>query len=123
MDACQPLKEYAWFVAEVNERQKEMNNLEAAVDAAIDRMPQEALIKAFLLANRAEVKRMCITEYNEEKNMADQWEDGREEGREEGRFALLIELVKGGLLSEEIAAAKANMSVADFRGMLAPTGV
>ena len=53
MDACQPLKEYAWFVAEVNVRQKEMNNLEAAVDAAIDQMPQEALIKAFLLANRA----------------------------------------------------------------------
>ena len=127
MDACQPLKEYAWFVAEVNERQKEMNNLEAAVDAAIDRMPQEALIKAFLLANRAEVKRMCITEYNEEKNMADQWEDGRVEGRvegrEEGRFELLIDLVKSGLLSEEIAAAKANLSVAEFKAKLSPTAV
>lgn len=118
MDACQPLKEYAWFVAKVNEWQKEMNNLEAAVDAAIDQMPQEALIKAFLLANRAEVKRMCITEYNEEKNLADQWEDGREEGREEGRFSMLVDLVKKGLLSAESAAAEAHMSVAEFKGKL-----
>ena len=123
MDACQPLKEYAWFVAEVNERQKEMNNLEAAVDAAIDRMPQEALIKAFLLENRAEVKRMCITEYNEEKNLADQWEDGREEGREEGRFSMLVDLVKKGLLSAESAAAEAHMSVAEFKGKLSPATV
>ena len=70
---------------------------------------------------------MCITEYNEEKNMADQWEDGRVEGRvegrEEGRFELLIDLVKSGLLSEEIAAAKANLSVAEFKAKLSPVAV
>ena len=85
MDLCQPLKEYAWFVANVNERQKEMNDLEAAVDAAIDRMPGEYQIKAFLIENRAEVKRMCITEYNEVKTLADERMEGHEEGLAEGR--------------------------------------
>ena len=58
LDSCVPLREYAWFVAEVNERQKEMNNLEAAVDAAINEMPDHFVIKPFLVANRSEVKNM-----------------------------------------------------------------
>ena len=30
-------------------------------------MPDDFLIKKFILANRAEVKDMCLTEYNEEE--------------------------------------------------------
>jgi hypothetical protein len=85
MDACQPLKEYAWFVSKVNENQKELNYLEAAVDLAIDQMPEEYQIRAFLMENRAEVKRMCITEYNEVKTLADERMEGRAECRAEGR--------------------------------------
>ena len=107
LDACEPLKEYSWFVATVNESQKELNNLEAAVDEAIDKMPDDCQIKAFLIENRAEVKRMCITEYNEARTRA--------EDREEGGFAMLVSLVRKGLLSEDKAAVEANMTVAEFR--------
>ena len=56
MDACSPLREYAWLVDAVRRHQAEMNNLEAAVDAAIDEMPDDFMIKQFLVGNRAEVK-------------------------------------------------------------------
>ena len=88
VEACKPLKEYAWFVEKVNDKQKKLSNLEAAVDQAIDEMPDNFVIKAFLTANRAEVKRMCITEYNEAKEMTylreEAIEDGFREGHEKG---------------------------------------
>ncbi len=100
MDACQPLKEYAWFVSKVNENQKELNDLEAAVDLAIDQMPEEYQIRAFLMENRAEVKRMCITEYNEAKTLADE----REEGSEERAVATAKRMIaRGKMTLEEIA--------------------
>ena len=58
MDACSPLREYAWLVDAVRRHQAELNNLEAAVDAAIDEMPDDFMIKTFLIGNRAEVKSM-----------------------------------------------------------------
>ena len=66
-DACQPLREYAWLVERVRERQREMQNFEAAVDAAINEMPEDFVIRRFLIANRAEVRGMFLTEYDEER--------------------------------------------------------
>ena len=88
LDSCAPLREYAWFVGKIREKQNEMNNLEAAIDAAISEMPEEFAIRAFLLSNKAEVKRMCITEYNEEKAMRQFQEEG------ELRLASLIVKLK-----------------------------
>ena len=48
-------------------------------------MADENTLRPFLLANRAEVKRMCITEYDEARTFAEQREEGRAEGRAEGR--------------------------------------
>ena len=42
-------------------------HLEAAVDAAINEMPDDFIIKKFLLSNKAEVKGMFLTEYNQER--------------------------------------------------------
>ena len=70
MKDCKPLKEYSWFVDRVRFNQKAIGNLEKAVDAALAEMPDDFMIKPFLLNNQAEVKRMCITEYNEEKIFA-----------------------------------------------------
>ena len=56
-----------------------------AVDKAINDMPADYQIRMFLMGNRAEVKDMCITEYNEAETMKMLREEGRKEGREEGR--------------------------------------
>ena len=67
MAACEPLSEYAWLVEAIRANQLTMRNLEAAIDAAIDEMPDEFVIKRFLLQNRAEVRGMFLTEYDQEK--------------------------------------------------------
>ena len=59
--------------------------LEAAVDAALDEMPDDFLIRPYLEANRVEVKKMLLTEYNETRTMEMFKNEGREEGRQEGR--------------------------------------
>ena len=128
MDACQPLREYAWFVGAVRRWQAELNDLDAAVDAALNEMPQQSAIKAFMTANRAEVKRMCITEYDEVKTLADEREEGRVEGREEGRaegreegiiFAMM-RLMRKGRISLEEAAEEAGLSVEEFEKRATP---
>ena len=84
MEACEPLHEYAWLVDTVRRYQNEKMDLDAAVDATIDEMPDSYVIKKFLVENRAEVKSMFLTEYNEEKVLEKEREEGRQEGRREG---------------------------------------
>ncbi|MBR6837380.1 MAG: hypothetical protein IKM72_15455, partial [Oscillospiraceae bacterium] len=68
--------------------QKEETDLEAAVERAVDEMPEDFVIKKFIVANRAEVKVMLLTEYNEEKVLKmerkEGWAEGKAEGRAEG---------------------------------------
>ena len=71
MDVCSPLREYAWLVDAVRRHQAEMNNLEAAVDTAIDEMPDDFMIKQFLIGNRAEVKALFFIEYDEKRACRD----------------------------------------------------
>lgn len=52
---------------------------------ALEEMPDDYIIKAFLTANREEVRMSILTEYDEQKLMNRFWEEGREEGLEEGR--------------------------------------
>ena len=85
MDACEPLKEYAWFVDAVRVNQKSME-LDPAVDTALDAMPDEFVIRSFLIENRAEVKNMILTEYNENKILAQERQEGRQEGIQEGQM-------------------------------------
>ena len=70
MESCQPLREYAWLVATVRERQQALQDLEAAVDAAIEEMPEDFAIRAFLVANQTEVRGMFLSAYDEEKDRA-----------------------------------------------------
>ena len=62
--------------------------LEAAVDAALDEMPDDFLIRLYLEANRVEVKKMLLTEYDETRTMEMFKNEGREEGRQEGETKL-----------------------------------
>ena len=74
---CRPLGEYAWFVAQVRNNQANgsagkddtQTGISSAIDRAIDEMPEDFEIQKFITANRAEVKDMCLTEYNEAETM------------------------------------------------------
>lgn len=87
MTACKPLFEYAWFIDRIRNYGKTMD-IEIAVDNALNDMPENFEIKRFLIANKAEVKQMCLTEYNETETMELFREEGRAEG--EDRLAKLI---------------------------------
>lgn len=70
MAACEPLSEYAWLVETIRRNQKVMRNLEVAIDKTIDEMPDDFVIKKLLLSNKAEVKGMFLTEYDQNKVLA-----------------------------------------------------
>ena len=61
-------------------------SIDDAVDHAINAMPETSVLRTFLIGNRAEVKQMCITEYNEAETMQLFKEEERREGRREGRI-------------------------------------
>ncbi|MBR0221588.1 MAG: hypothetical protein IJQ63_07430 [Synergistaceae bacterium] len=84
MEACRPLNEYAWLVDAVRRHQKTKKNLEAAVDAAIAEMPDDFSIKNFLLLNKAEVKGMFLTEYDQEKVLEQERRDSERRGEKRG---------------------------------------
>ena len=107
MEQCRILGEYAQYVAKVRKYTKEMN-LDAAVERAVDECIQEGILEDFLWANRAEVLKVSIFEYDkeeEEKKLRKaEFEFGREEGRKEGRKEVLKYMMDTGKYSlEEIA--------------------
>ena len=85
MEACRPLREYAWFIDRVRTLQKDKDDLGASVYTAIDQMPEDYMIKPFLLDNRSEGMKMVLTEYDQEKTIEKAVDEGRREGRNEGR--------------------------------------
>ncbi len=113
LGACRPLEEYAWLVKYIRENHEDMD-IENAVDKAIDEMPADYVIRPFLIGNRAEVKGMCITEYNEAETLQMIREEGREEGREEERMELLSRMVRRGDMTVERAAEYAGMTTEQF---------
>ncbi|MDE6424579.1 MAG: hypothetical protein K2K89_00320 [Ruminococcus sp.] len=107
LNACKPLNEYAWFVDKIRNNK---STFEESIDMALTEMPDDFLIKSFLMANRAEVKRMCITEYDESRTLAEQ----REEDKAEGVLTTLVTLVQKGLITMADTANTANMTVSEF---------
>ena len=89
MEACQDLKDYAEYVDRVRKYAREQP-LSEAVERAITECIREGILKEFLEKNRAEVKKMSIYEYDQEKHIRmerqDAWEDGVQEGIKEGEL-------------------------------------
>ena len=85
LNACRPLWEYSWLIDKILKYKEETGSIENAVDRAVEELPEKSVIKDFLVTNKAEVKRMCITEYDEAWTMEMFKEEGRAEGRAEGR--------------------------------------
>ena len=75
MQESKQLNEYAQLVNAIRQNNKVLKDLEAAIDKAIDDMPDDSSIKKFLLLNRAEVKGMFLTEWDQEKVLAQERKD------------------------------------------------
>ena len=127
LEDCMPLGDYSFFVERVRQNYTIYGDADKAIDRSLEELPDNSLIKPFLMNNKAEVKNMCITEYNEEKAMAVLKEEFLEEGIqkgieqgirkgiEKGKFETLSELVKNDDLPIEVAAKKMKMTVEEFK--------
>ena len=89
MENCSLLWQYAFFVSKVRlylERYPE--NLEGAVDMAVEECIDEDILADFLKKQRAEVKDVILTEYNAERHIKNEkklsYEEGVKEGMEQG---------------------------------------
>ena len=119
MENCKILRDYAILIEKIRKYHKECADMEQAVTKAVDECIQESVMAEFLLAHKAEVIDMCLTEYNEEETMAmlreeareDGFEKGKQEGIKEGIKKGIIDLVREKILSKEQAAERLDMSV------------
>ena len=134
LQSCQVLQEYSWFIDRIRSNQEKTEDLEEAVEMTINEMPDKSLIKPFILANKAEVKRMCITEYDEAQTMmmfkeeglaqgrseglaqgrSEGLAQGRSEGLAQGRLKILYDFVNDGIIDIEEAVRRANMTEEEF---------
>ena len=130
LEDCKTLGEYSWLVNEIRAGVAAKKDIGVAIDEAIDNMPDDFEIKPFLVAHKAEVRGMLLTEYNEAKTMELFKEEGREEGRVEGReegraegidigtINTYVALVEDGVIDTATAARRLGVTESQFRDRL-----
>ena len=102
---CVILKEYSWFIDKIREYSR-ITEINDAVDKALREMPDDFILKPYLLSNKAEVTDMCITEYNEEETLQAIGNESFAEGKAEGKaedIEQINQMVSDGLIPTEIA--------------------
>ena len=117
LNNCQPLKEYMTLINQIRKNSKIME-FECAVDVSVTYCIKHDVLKTFLLKHRAEVKDVCLTEY-EEKTFVD---GIRAEGRAEGRLEEIFDSVQSGDYGVERGAQKTNMSIPEFEKAMEAAG-
>lgn len=89
MERCRQLNDYAQFVSEVRKRLKKKMLLSEAVNEVVEDCIQRGILAEFLSKNRAEVVKVSIYEYDEEKVKRMFKEEcmklGMEQGIEQGK--------------------------------------
>ena len=84
MEKCRRLWEYSEFIAEVNDNLAKGYSLKRAITTAMSNCIERGVLADILLANKAEVMGMLLTEYDEKKHMKAIRKEGYEDGLEDG---------------------------------------
>lgn len=116
MENCSLLWQYAFFVSKVRlylERYPE--NLEGAVDMAVEECIEEDILADFLKKQRGEVKDVILTEYNAERHIKNEkklsYEEGVKEGIEKGMEQGLEQGIKAFIAEKEEENADKNIII------------
>lgn len=99
---CEPLGAYMTLVERIRDKLRGTKDVAKAVDDAVVSCINDGILKGFLIAHRAEVIDMCLTEFDEKAFVNGIKEEGREEGRNSERRELIARLLKGGKTPKEI---------------------
>lgn len=101
-EKCPSLKEYMIYVEKVRDYAGTMP-LADAVERAVEECIRNNVLREFLSGQKAEVIKMSIYEYDEERELQLIREDERFLGREEGRAESILELLMDcGMVSDEL---------------------
>ena len=92
----------AWAV-DTERRHRKTMSTEEAVKKTLEEMPDDFVIKPFLVANKEAVTNSFLTEYDEKLHIENEKNISYEEGREEGREELIISMLERHKTEEEIA--------------------
>lgn len=84
MEKCRILGEYSRFAAVIRDCMAVEEDMQTALNRAVDSCIEEGILKEFLRKNRAEVLGMLLEEFDAEKYERTIRGEGREEGRKEG---------------------------------------
>ena len=118
MAQCLPLRDYALFVAAVREQIPAAGNIVEAIRRAIEVCIHENIMADILIASKAEVTDMLLTEYDEAEVMEmlreEALEQGKEIGKEQGEIRAYSNLVNKGLLDIAEAAKQLETTITDF---------
>ena len=93
MERCKALRDYSIFTDKVKKYLKQEMNTKQAINRAVEECIKEDVMSEFLIARRAEVVDVCITEYNEERVMSSIREEGIREGIREGEKKAIKKMV------------------------------
>lgn len=102
MEHCRTLREYMIYVDTVRAYAKEMP-FQEAVDRAISECISTGILADFLSRNQAEVKKVSIYEYDEEKHIRQEREDAMQKGEFLYKITLVLKKYTKGLTPEETA--------------------
>ena len=101
MEKSPTLHQYMQFVECIRTYQKDFP-FKIAVEKAINECIQKGILESFLKKNKAEVLRMSIFEYDQEKHIQQERDASREEGRQEDRIKAIENMISLGLTKEKI---------------------
>ena len=92
LERCRVLKEYMIFVDYVRKYHEEQgyDELEKAINKAIDRCIEEGVLANFLMENRAEVVKVTQLDYSFDRQITLEREDAKQEGKEEIAINMLM---------------------------------
>lgn len=111
LNKCRPLKDYMTLINAIR-KNSEIMEFEDAVDAAVNDCIEHDVLKTFLVKHRAEVKDVCITEYNEKTFI-----DGiRAESRAEGmnQLANAVTRLRSGETPEQLKTSGVDQKTIDL---------
>lgn len=103
LEKCKPLSEYMELINRIRDNNEMGMDFSLSVDLAIDSCIRDGIMADFLIKHKAEVKSMCITEFDEKVYEDGIREEGREEGRAESEARLILNMHKQGLSDDDIA--------------------
>lgn len=87
---CKPLYDYSSFIDRINVNQKiHKMNINQSVDEAVDWACEQNLLEGYIKEQKAEVKAMLLTEYDEEAHIKLWRNEGRQQMAEEAAVNLL----------------------------------